>query len=155
MSLKSIVEYRRHVEDMAREELAAITAQFAVQLNAARHLEGELQRVLDQIDNGKRGGFPIEEAVAIYRHAEALSADLATARRLAASLNAQKEAKQASLMSAARDSRVVQKLDARRDRERLRLEDRKEQQSNDEASLRRWLDLSTRSEWSGEKSEKS
>ena len=150
MSLKSIVEYRRHVEELAREELAAITSQFAVQLNATRHLEMQLQRVLDEIAGGKRGGIPADEAVALYRHAEALSADLATARRLADSLRAQKEAKQASLMTAARDSRIVAKLDARRDRERLRLEDRKEQQTSDETSLRRWLDRSPRNGWTGE-----
>jgi flagellar export protein FliJ len=151
MSLKSIVEYRRHMEELAREELVVITTQFAIQMDAIVNLETELQRVINEIAGGKTEGHPIEEAVALYRLADALSADLATARRLADSLRAQKEAKQALLLSAARDSRIVEKLDARRNRERVRLEDRKEQQSNDEASLRRWLDYSPRSEWTGTK----
>jgi flagellar export protein FliJ len=151
MSLKSIVEYRRQMEELAREELAAITTQFAIQLDAIGSLETALQRVLNEIAGGKSEGHSIEEAVALYSLADALSADLATARRLADNLRAQKETKQASLMSAARDSRIVEKLDAKRDRERVRLQDRKEQQSNDEASLRRWLDYSPRSEWTGTK----
>jgi flagellar export protein FliJ len=141
MSLKSIVDYRRHLEEMAREELFAITREVAAQLMAVSRLEGELERVVQEISGGKREGLPADEALALYRFAEALSAELSIARRLAEGLQQQKDAKQASLASAARDCRIVEKLDERRDRERIRVEDRKEQQSHDEASLRRWQDL--------------
>ena len=140
MSLKSIVEYRRHIQELAREELLSITQAFALQLDASARLEVQLERVLEKI-GGLTRSVPTEEALAVYRLAEELSADLATARRLLESLKLQKDAKQGSLLSAARDCRISEKLDARRDRERLIEEDRKEQKANDEASVYRWLAL--------------
>ena len=141
MSLKSIMDYRRHLEERAREELLSVTQAFAAQLAATTRLEEELERILKKIAGSKCVALPADDALALYRLAEGVSGDLATARRLAESLKAQKEAKQASLLSAAQEFRIVEKLDARRDRERLLVEDRKEQKSSDEVSLRRWQDL--------------
>lgn len=141
MSLKSIVDYRRHLQERAREELLSITQAFAAQLDAIARLEAELEQILERIAGSKRVAMPAEDALALYRLAEGVSADVATARRLAESLKAQKEAKQSALLSAARESRIVEKLDTRRDREQLLAEDRKEQKSSDEISLRRWQDL--------------
>ena len=141
MSLKSIVDYRRHLQESAREELLRVTQAFAAQLDATIRLEQELERILEKIAGSKRVAVPADDALALYRLAEGVSGDLATARRLAESLKAQKEAKQGSLLAAAQEYRVVEKLDARRDREELLAEDRKEQKSTDEVSLRRWQDL--------------
>lgn len=141
MSLKSIMDYRRHLEERAREELLSVTQAFAAQLAATSRLEEELERILKKIAGSKGVALPADDALALYRLAEGVSGDLATARRLAESLKAQKEAKQASLLSAAQECRIVEKLDARRDRQRLLAEDRKEQKSSDEVSLRRWQDL--------------
>src|SRR5512132_3708931 len=121
MSLKSILQYRRHLEDMAREEVLISTRAVAAQLSAIGRLA--------------------DEALALYRFADTLSAKLATARRHAETLNIQKEANQGRLLSAARESRITEKLGARRDRERLVAENRKEQKSNDEGSLHRWQAL--------------
>jgi flagellar export protein FliJ len=140
MSLKSIVEYRRHVKELAREELLNITQAYAVQLNASALLEVQLERTLEKIAGTTRA-VPAEEALAVYRLAEGLSGDLATARRLSESLKLQKDAKQGSLLSAAREHRISEKMDTRRDREQLIEKDRKEQKSNDEASVYRWLAL--------------
>jgi flagellar export protein FliJ len=139
MSLKSIVEYRRHMQEVAREELLSITQAFAVQRNAIALLEIQLARSLEKIAGSKHEAVPAQEALAVYRLAEGLSADLATARRLSESLKLQKDAKQGSLLSAARDCRISEKLNARREREHLMEKDRKEQKSNDEASVYRWL----------------
>jgi len=135
------MDYRRHLQESAREELLSVTQAFAAQLAATTRLEEELERILEKIAGSKRVALPADDALALYLRAEGVSGDLATARRLAESLKAQKEAKQASLLSAAQEYRIVEKLDARRDRERLLLEDRKEQKSSDEVSLRRWQDL--------------
>jgi flagellar export protein FliJ len=141
MSLKRIVEYRRHVQEVAREELLRVTQAFAVQLNASALLEVKLERIREKIAETTREAVPAEEALAVYRLAEGLSADLATARRLSESLKLQKDAKQGTLLSAARDCRMSEKLDARRDREQLLEKDRKEQKLSDEASVFRWLAL--------------
>jgi flagellar biosynthesis chaperone FliJ len=141
MSLKRIVEYRRHIQEQAREELLSVTQAFAVQLNASALLEVKLERILEKIAGTTREAVPAEEALAVYRLAEGLSADLATARRLSESLTLQKHAKQRSQLSAARDCRMSEKLDARRDREHLIEKDRKEQKLSDEASVYRWLAL--------------
>jgi len=140
MSLKSIVEYRQHMEEIAREELAAITRELAGQMDAITRLEQKLGRVLGEIAGGAQG-LPADEAVALYRLAEALSSDIATARRLADALRTQKEAKLAVLLAAARECKIVEKLDARRAQERERVAERREQQVSDEVSLRRWRQL--------------
>jgi len=141
VSLKSIVDYRRHLQESAREELLRVTQAFAAQLDATSRLEQELERILEKIAGSKRVALPADDALALYRLAEGVSGDLATARRLAESLKAQKEAKQASLLAAAQEYRIVEKLDARRDQEQLLAEDRKEQKFSDEVSLRHWLGL--------------
>jgi flagellar export protein FliJ len=141
MSLKGIVEYRQHVEEVAREELAAITRELAGQMDAITRLEQKLGRVLGELAGGTREGLPADEAVALYRLAEALSSDIATARRLADALRTQKEAKLAILLAAARECKIVEKLAARRAQERERVADRREQQVSDEVSLRRWREL--------------
>jgi flagellar export protein FliJ len=141
VSLKSIVDYRRHLQEIAREELLRMTQAFAAQLDATCRLEQELERILEKIAGSKRVAVPADDALALYRLAEGVSGDLATARRLAESLKAQKEVKQGSLLAAAQEYRIVEKLGARRDQEHLLAEDRKEQKSSDEGSLRRWQDL--------------
>jgi len=141
VSLKSIVDYRRYLQESAREELLRVTQTFAAQLDATTRLEQDLERILEKIAGSKGVALPADDALALYRLAEGVSGDLATARRLAESLKAQKEAKQASLLSAAQEFRIVEQLDARRERQHLLAEDRKEQKSSDEVSLRRWQDL--------------
>ena len=141
MSLKSIVDYRRHLQESAREELLRVTQAFAAQLEATSRLEQELERILEKIAGSKRVALPADDALALYRLAEGVSGDLATARRLAENLKAQKEAKQGSLLAAAQEYRIVEKLDSRRDQEQLLAEDREEQKLSDEVSLRRWQNL--------------
>jgi flagellar export protein FliJ len=141
VSLKSVVDYRRYLQESAREELLLVTRAFAAQLDATTRLEEELERILKKIAGSTRVALPADDALALYRLAQGVSGDLATARRLAESLKAQKAAKQNSLLAAAQEYRIVEKLDARRDREQLVVEDRKEQKSSDEVSLRRWQDL--------------
>jgi flagellar export protein FliJ len=141
MSLKRIVEYRRHVEDIARGELFDVTQAFAAQQNAVSRLEQDLERVLEKIAASKRDTVLVDEALNLYRLAGGMSADLGTARRLAESLKVRKQGNQASLLSAARESRITEKLDAKRDREKSVAQDRKEQKSNDEVSLNRWQAL--------------
>jgi flagellar export protein FliJ len=141
MSLKRIVEYRRHVEDLARGELFNITQAFAAQQNAVSRLEKDLERVLEKIAASKRDTVLVDEALNLYRLAGGMSADLGTARRLAESLKVRKQSNQASLLSAARESRITEKLDAKRDREKSVAQDRKEQKSNDELSINRWQAL--------------
>jgi len=141
MSLKSILQYRRHLEDVAREEVLISTRAVAAQLSAIGRLEDELQRIVAKIAGSQRETVLADEALALYRFADSLSATLATARRHAETLNIQKEANQGRLLSAARECRITEKLGARRDRERLLAESRKEQKSNDEGSLHRWRAL--------------
>jgi len=147
VSLKSIVDYRRHLQESAREELLRVTQAFAAQLDATSRLEQELERILEKIAGSKGVALPADDALALYRLAEGVSGDLATARRLAESLKAQKEAKLGSLLAAAQECRIVEKLDARRDQEQLLAEDRKEQKLSDEVSLRRWQDLAEAGRW--------
>ncbi len=141
MSLKRIVEYRKHVEDLARGELFSVTQAFAAQQNAVSRLEEDLERVLEKIAASKRDTVLADEALNLYRLAGGVSADLGTARRLAESLKVRKQGNQESLISAARESRMTEKLDAKRDREKTVALDRKEQKSNDELSLHRWQAL--------------
>jgi flagellar export protein FliJ len=141
MSLKSILQYRRHLEDVAREEVLISTRAVAAQLSAIGRLEDELQGIVGKIAGSQQETVLADEALALYRFADTLSAKLATARRHAETLNIQKEANQGRLLSAARESRITEKLGARRDRERLVAESRKEQKSNDEGSLHRWQAL--------------
>jgi len=49
VSLKSIVDYRRHLQESAREELLRVTQAFAAQLDATIRLEQELERILEKI----------------------------------------------------------------------------------------------------------
>jgi flagellar export protein FliJ len=141
MSLKSILQYRQHLENMAREELLSITQALTAQLSAISRLENELQRIVEKIAGSQQETVLANEALALYRLADGMSADLATGRRLAETLKMQKEANQGHLLSAARECRITEKLGARRDRERLAAESRKEQKSNDEGSLHRWQAL--------------
>ena len=141
MSLKSILQYRRHLEDVAREEVLISTRAVAAQLSAIGRLEDELQGIVGKIAASQQETVLADEALALYRFADSLSATLATARRHAETLNIQKEANQGRLLSAAREFRITEKLGARRDRERLVAESRKEQKSNDEGSLHRWQAL--------------
>jgi flagellar export protein FliJ len=141
MSLKRIVEYRRHVEELARGELLNITQAFAAQQNAVSRLEEDLERVLEKIAASKRDTVLADEALNLYRLAGGVSADLGTARRLAESLKVQKQSNQDSLLSAARESRITEKLDEKRDREKSVAQDRKEQKLDDELSLHRWQAL--------------
>ena len=141
MSLKSILQYRRHLEAIAREEVLISTRAVAAQLSAITRLEVELKEILDTIVGSQQETVLADEALALYRFADSLSANLAAARRHAETLNIQKEANQGRLLSAARECRITEKLGARRDRERLLAESRKEQKSNDEGNLHRWQAL--------------
>ena len=141
MSLKRIVEYRRHVEELARGELFNVTQACAAQQNAVTRLEADLERVLEKIAASTRDTVLADEALNLYRLAGGVSADLGTARRLAESLKVRKQGNQDMLVSAARESRITEKLDAKRDREQSVAQDRKEQKSNDELSLHRWQAL--------------
>ncbi len=141
MSLKRIVEYRRHVEELARGELFNVTQACAAQQNAVSRLEHDLEKVLEKIAASKQDTVLADEALNLYRLAGGISAELGTARRLAESLKVRKQDNQDNLVSAARESRITQKLDAKRDREKSVAQDRKEQKSNDELSLHRWQAL--------------
>jgi flagellar export protein FliJ len=141
MSLKRIVEYRKHVEELARGELFNVTQAFAAQQNAVSRLEQDLERVLEKIAASTRDTVLADEALNLYRLAGGVSADLGTARRLAESLKVRKQGNQDILVSAARESRITEKLDAKRDREKSVAQDKKEQKSNDELSLHRWQAL--------------
>ena len=141
MSLKRIVEYRKHVEDLARGELLNVTQACAAQQNAVSRLEEDLERVLAKIGASTRDTVLADEALNLYRLAGGVSADLGTARRLVESLKVRKQENQDSLLSAARESRITEKLDAKRDREKTAAQGRKEQNSDDELSLHRWQAL--------------
>jgi flagellar export protein FliJ len=141
MSLKSILQYRRHLEDLAREEVMISTRAIAAQLSAITRLESELQRTIGKIAGSQQETVLADEALALYRFADTLSANISSARRHAEALNIQKEANQRRLLSAAQECRITEKLGARRDRERLVAENRKEQKTNDEGALHRWQAL--------------
>jgi flagellar export protein FliJ len=104
-------------------------------------LEDELQGIVGKIAGSQQESVLADEALALYRFADRLSANLVTARRHAETLNTQKEANQGRLISAARECRITEKLGARRDREKLVAESRKEQKTNDEGALHRWQTL--------------
>jgi flagellar export protein FliJ len=141
MSLKSILQYRKHLENVAREEVLISTRAVAAQLSAIGRLENELQGIVGKIAGSQQESVLADEALALYRFADRLSASLASARRHAETLNVQKEANQGRLLSAAREYRITEKLGARRDREQRLAESRKEQKSNDEGTLHRWQAL--------------
>lgn len=142
MSLQSILDYRRHVEDLIRVELATLSRDLDTQLEALRHLESEVGRLLGEIARREQEGVVAAEALALYRFAETLSSDITARRREAAALSALLEAKKEVLMVAARDRRVVELLDERREREGAREEDRREQRTTDEAAGRRGREMS-------------
>lgn len=144
MSLQSILDYRRHVEDLIRTELATLTRDLETQVEALRHLEGEVGRLLGDIARREREGVVAAEALALYRFAETLSSDITVRRREAAALSALLEDKRTGLMAAARDRRVVELLEARREQEGVREETRREQRTTDEAAGRRGREMSDR-----------
>ncbi len=144
MSLQSILDYRRHVEDLIRTELATLSRDLETQMEALRHLESEVGRLLGDIARREREGVVAAEALALYRFAETLSSDITVRRREAAALSALLEDKRAGLMAAARDRRIVELLEARREREGAREETRREQRTTDEAAGRRGREMSDR-----------
>jgi flagellar export protein FliJ len=138
MSFKTVIEYRRHREDLAREELATVGLELGAQLERINTLEIELQRILGEMVRQKQEGTSAAEALAFHRFTEAHIANLRTARCIAQDLQSRLEERRAVLMEAARDCRIVEKLETRRAQERLRIEERREQRQSDETSLRRW-----------------
>ena len=140
MSLKTVLDYRRHLEEQARVELAVVAQGLDAGLEVVRALEGELAKLLEDIARRKRQGLPAAEGLALYRFAESLAANLAAARREAEIRRVRKEQQETVLREAARDCRVVEKLDARRAKEQGQRDEHAEQQVNDEAGIRRWRD---------------
>jgi flagellar export protein FliJ len=140
MSLESVLAYRRHLEEVARGELAVAVRDLHAQKETLQRLEDELGRLLGEIARRQREGITAQEALALYRFAEVLGSDVAAGHRAAAALAVQKEQKDAILVRAARECRIVELLEARRGRERMIEEDRREQRAEDEVGLRRWQD---------------
>lgn len=140
MSLKSLIDYRRHREEVAREEMGIVARELAAQLDRVTNLEMELQRILGEMVRQKQEGIPAGEALAFHRFTDVLIANLGTARRIAEDLKDRMEDQREVLIETSRGCRIVEKLETRRDQERQRTEDRREQQQSDEMSLRRWLD---------------
>jgi flagellar FliJ protein len=138
MSLETVIEYRRHREELAREELATVARELGAQLERINTLEMELQRILGEMVRQKQEGTSAAEALTFHRFTEALIANLGNARSIAQDLKSRMEERRAVLMEAARDCRIVEKLETRRGQEHLRIEERREQRQSDETSLRRW-----------------
>lgn len=140
MSLKSLLGFRKHVKDVARQELDAIVRDLQERVEDVRKLEGEIGKLLGEIARREQEGTEAADVLALYRYAEALATALASGRRRVAVLTAQREEKQALLLSAARDVRTVEILETRRDRAQAVEEDRREQRTTDEFGLRKWRD---------------
>lgn len=140
MSLKTVLDYRRHLEEQARVELARVAHELDAGLEVVRALERELEKLLEDIARRERQGIPAGEGLALYRFAESLATNLAAARREAEVWRVHKEQQETVLREAARDCRVVEKLDARRANEQGQRDEHAEQQVNDEAGIRRWRD---------------
>lgn len=140
MSLKTVLDYRRHVVEQARVDLAGVTQELDARLDVVRALERELEKLLEEIARRERQGIPAGEGLALYRFAESLATSLAAARREAASWLVRKEQQETVLREAARDCRVVEKLDVQRAKEQEQRDERTAQQVNDEAGIRRWRD---------------
>lgn len=140
MSLESVLAYRRHLEELARGELAVTVRNLNAQMETLQRLEDELGRMLGEIARRQREGIAAAEALALYRFAEVLGSDVAAVHRAAAALTVQTEQKEAILVRTARECRIVELLEARRGRARMMEEDRREQRAQDEAGLRRWHD---------------
>jgi flagellar export protein FliJ len=138
MSLKSLIEFRRHREELAREELEIVARELAAHLDRITGMEIELQRILGEMVRQNEEGISAADALAFHRFADVLVAKLATARRIAEDLKHRMDERRGILLEAARDCRIVEKLETRRDQRRLQTEERREQQRNDELSLRRW-----------------
>jgi flagellar protein FliJ len=138
MSLKGILEYRRHVENQAREDYAAINREIAAQFEAVRRLDHELSKALADVIGRNEEGILAAEALELHRFADSLMEDRDTIRKLIDNLKVQKEEKQMILMAAARDCRIVEKLEDRRDQERIRDDHHQEQMVIDEAGIRMW-----------------
>jgi flagellar export protein FliJ len=140
MSLKTVLDYRRHLEEQARVELAGVAYELDTRMDVVRALECELGKLLEDIARRKRQGLPAAEGLALYRFAESLAANLAAARREAEVWRVRNEQQEIVLREAARDCRVVEKLDARRAKEQEQRGEHAAQQVNDEAGIRRWRD---------------
>lgn len=138
MSLKTVLDYRRHVVEQARVDLAGVTQELDARLDVVRALERELEKLLEEIARRERQGIPAGEGLALYRFAESLATNLAAARREAESWLVRKEQQETVLREAARDCRVVEKLDVRRAKEQEQRDEHTAQQVNDEAGIRRW-----------------
>ena len=147
MSLKTVLDYRRHLEEQARVELAGAAQALDAGLEVARALERELEKLLEDIARRKRQGLPAAEGLALYRFAESLGANLAAARREADRLREIKERRETVLREAARDCRVVEKLDTRRAKEQEQRNEHAEQQVNDEVGIRRWREAAQGVAW--------
>jgi len=65
MSLKSILQYRRHLETIAREEVLISTRAVAAQLSAITRLEVELKEILDTIVGSQQETVLADEALAL------------------------------------------------------------------------------------------
>lgn len=138
MSLKTVLDYRRHVVEQARVDLAGVTQELDARLDVVRALERELEKLLEDIARRERQGIPAGEGLALYRFAESLATNLAAARREAESWLVRKEQQETVLREAARDCRVVEKLDVQRAKEQEQRDEHTAQQVNDEAGIRRW-----------------
>lgn len=140
MSLKSILGFRKHVKDVARQELDAIVRDLQERIEDVGKLEGEIGKLLGEIARREQEGTEAADVLALYRYAEALASALASGRRRVGVLTALREEKQALLLSAARDVRTVEILETRRECAEAVEEGRREQRASDEFGLRKWLD---------------
>ena len=140
MSLKSVLGFRKHVKDVAREELDAIVRDLHNRIEDVKRLEGEIGKLLGEIARREQEGTEAGDVLALYRYVEALASSLASGRRRVGVLTAQRDEKQALLLSASRDVRTVEILETRREDAQAVEEDRREQRASDAFSLRKWLD---------------
>ena len=140
MSLKSVLGFRKHVKDVAREELDAIVRDLHNRIDDVKRLEGEIGKLLGEIARREEEGTEAGDVLALYRYVEALASALASGRRRVGILTAQRDEKQALLLSASRDVRTVEILEIRREDAQAVEEDRREQRASDAFGLRKWLD---------------
>lgn len=140
MSLKSVLGFRKHVKDVARQGLDTIIRDLQERVEDVRKLEGEIGKLLGEISRREQEGADAADLMALYRYSEALASALASGRRRVAVLTAQREEKQAVLQSAARDIRTVELLETRRDRSQVVEKDRREQRVTNEFASRQWQD---------------
>jgi|GEM_PF-5074931 len=141
MNFKTVLDYRRSLEEQARIGLAVAARELEDRLATVRALEQDLDRFLEDLMRGNRQGLPASDGLMRYHFADHLAANLAAARREVEQVRIRKERHENALREAMRDCRVVETLDARRATEQGRRAVRAAQHLHDEAGIRRWREV--------------